>query len=268
MKRLPRRFSPRTSPLMLPLCLFAAVCFGHEVGPTRECQEKDYLCRMSNYAHIVLNKCTPKDPDIHHCLVTEQTKLVEANPDDVAAYYYRGITCIAWEPDRAIADFNKVLQLDRLFEPVYMKLAEAYEMKGDHDWALTFLNRGTELFPAEANFYQYRGYIHLKRRDFDKALADFNKVTMLRPDSDGGFIGRAELYSSRGDLDKAVAEYDRAIDINPRAWRSYYDRGFIYWKRGEKAKAGADCQKAKELKPFERPRRFPTEHVSNDYCSL
>jgi tetratricopeptide (TPR) repeat protein len=265
MSRLFRRFLSRLSLLLLPLGLFAVVCVGQD-GLTRECKEKDYVCRYNNYMRIVFAKCVKTKVYDYDCFVAEQTKIVEANPDDVAAYIYRGIIYSGRDPARAIADFNRVLELDQLYEPAYTSLASAFKKKGDYIWALTFLNRGIELFPESANIYEFRGYTYLEQRQFGKALTDFNKVIELSPDSDDGFIGRAKLYSVQGELDKALAEYDKAIGLNPRGWRSYYDRGFIYWGRGDKVKAGADCQKAKELKRYER--QIPPEHISNEYCTL
>lgn len=265
MNRLFNRLSSRTSLLILLFSLFAVACLGQN-GLTRECKEKDYVCRYNHYMHIVFAKCVKTKVYDYDCFVAEQTKIVEANPDDVAAYIYRGLIYMGRDLDRAIADYNRVLELDQLYEPAYMSLAAAYNRKGDYVWALTYLNRGLELFPDSAQFYAFRGSVYLKQREFGKALADFNKVIELSPESDDGFIGRANLYTAQGDLDKALAEYDKAIGVNPRYWRNYYDRGFIYWGRGDKAKAGADCQQAKELKRYER--RIPPEHISNEYCSL
>lgn len=265
MKKLLRHSRPKIFLLILSVCLFAVVCLVQS-GLTRECKAKDYDCRIANYINIVFSECKPMEGYNYDCFVARQTKNVEANPGDVAAYFYRGMIYSNREPDRAIADFSKALELDPKYRAAYSHLASAYRDKGEYDLALTSLNKAIDLDPKDANTYDNRGYAYLAQRAFSKALGDFDKVIELEPNSDRGYIGRAAVYADQRDFAKAIAEYNKVIKVNPRDWFNYYSRGALYWRLGEKAKADADCQKAKELRKGVR-RPIP-KITTNTYCAL
>jgi tetratricopeptide (TPR) repeat protein len=256
----PRTINARSNELLITI---------EGTGQSRQasrCEAKDYSCQIGEYSRMVFSKCTPTTADSYDCFVAEQTKLVEANPNDAAAYFYRAIIYSNRDASRSAADFKKVLELDPKCLGAYSQLSYQYVKSGEYDQAIAVLNKGLELEPGHAGFYDSRGRIHLEQKSFVKALADFDKVIELSPDSDKGYIGRAKVYSAQRDSEKALAEYDKAIRANPRGWRSYYERGFIYWGRGEKAKAETDCRKAKEVKQFARV--FPPEPIASEYCSL
>jgi tetratricopeptide (TPR) repeat protein len=262
-----RHFMPflfRTALLVLPFGLLTVACLGQS-GLTRECKEKDYICRYNNYTHIVFAKCKASEGFDYECFIAEQTKIVGANPNDIAAYIFRGITSSPRDPDQAVTDFEKVLELDPQYLPAYSYLAWAYKTKGEYDRAFAVLDRGIGLYPKDSNLYAIRGRFYIERRDLGKALADFDKVVELEPDSDRGYLGRAEAYSDRR-FYNALAEYNKAIEVNPSNWLNYYRRGLLYSTHGEKEKAGADCQKAKELKKGDG-RPIPKQ-MSDKYCPL
>jgi tetratricopeptide (TPR) repeat protein len=75
------------------------------------------------------------------------TKGHEIEQDDLAlAYYNRGLAYNQkGDPDRAIADFNKVIELNPNFAPAYGARGSAYETKGDPDRAIADYRKATEL---------------------------------------------------------------------------------------------------------------------------
>lgn len=288
----------KTNLLILLLGLFAFVCLG-QIEQTRKCKEEDYDCRISNYANIVASKCNTKVFN-YDCWTKEQTKIVESNPSDVAAYLFRGQTFLIKDLDRAILDYktafelapqrnirafsmlvsaykrkgeydkaiillNKDIEINPEYLESYLMLGGVYSEKGDYDQAILMVNKAIKLNPRNARFYASRGNIYYKKRDFDKALADYNHAIELDPKDELLYPSRASVYISLKNAGKAIADYSKAIELAPREGYLYYNRGFLYFRQGENAKASEDCQKAKELE-FIVPKEVKLNNYK--YCPL
>jgi len=104
-----------------------------------------------------------------------------------AAYFKRGNAWVAQHDyDRAIADYDQVINLDPSF-------ADAY------------YNRGIVLFHKGAD---------------DRALADFDKAISLDPKDADARNHRGLVWVRKGDYDRAIAEYDQAIAHGPKSCRA------------------------------------------------
>jgi tetratricopeptide (TPR) repeat protein len=259
MRKSYNRFLSKICLLFLLFGLSAVGCFG-QTEVLIYCKEEDHDCRAFNYERVVYSKCKGRSVD---CQIAEQTKIIESNPNDPAAYYRRGRIYDTRDPDRAILDFNKALELAPKFMSAYKYLWWNHIVKREYDQAIAVMNKAIEVKPNFAAAYNSRGYMYSKKREFDKALADYNKAIELEPNKYDGYSGRAGVYEHQREFDKALADYNKAIELSPRNWRAYYDRGYFYWKQGEKAKAEADCQKTRELKVNRRPLK-----LDDEYCPL
>lgn len=226
-------------------------------GQTYKCKETDLDCLVNEYAKLAARECNGKSYD---CWFAQYTKIVESNPNDGAAYLGRGRVSFVKEPDRAIQDFNKAIELNPTYFQTYISLGILYSsVKKDYDRAIIEFNKAIEV-TAQAgyrklfylqNAYVNRGSAYLQKRDFDKALADYNKAIELSPNDDSGYSGLASVYAAQRNFDKAIANYSKAIELSPADWLNYYIRGYLYLKQGEKVKGDADLKKSKELKELE-----------------
>lgn len=109
-------------------------------------------------------------------------------PGNTAVYFQRAIAWIKLnQKDRAIEDFNKVLELD------------PYN-------ALTYYNRA--ILKAEAG-------------DLKGALSDFDRVVSLNPDNILAAFNRALIKHQLKDYKGAIEDYSRAIDLFPDFSRAY-----------------------------------------------
>jgi len=116
----------------------------------------------------------------------------------------------------------------------------------EHDKAIADFNKAIELDPADAEGYYNRGTAYGAKGEYDKAIADFNKVIDLDPEYALAYGTRGLAYYYKGEYDKAIADYNK-VHLDAECARAYRTRGFAYTKLGEKEKAISDFEKCIEL---------------------
>ena len=149
--------------------------------------------------------------------------------------------------DRAIADFNKGIELRPNFAGAYNNRGVAYGAKGDFDRATADYNRAIQLRPNFADAYNNRGVAYGAKGDFDRAIADFNKGIELRPNFADAYYNRGIAYYNKNDLDRAIADYNKSIQLRPNYAGAYYNRGVARLCLQAWEKAESDLIAAKEM---------------------
>ena len=90
--------------------------------------------------------------------------------------------------DRALADFDRALQLDPRSALALTERASTYRAKGELDHAIADYDRALRLDENSTTAYDGRATVYLGKGDLDKALADFNEAVRTR--SEIGRISR------------------------------------------------------------------------------
>ena len=120
--------------------------------------------------------------------------------------------------------------------------------EGQYDRAIAYFNKAIEINPKYADAYNNRGNAYAKKGQYDKAIADYNKAIEINPRFAAAYNNRGNAYMGNGQYDKAISDYNKAIEINPRDAFAYDNRGFVYMvKLGNKNKACSDWKRACEL---------------------
>jgi tetratricopeptide (TPR) repeat protein len=106
--------------------------------------------------------------------------------------------------DKALADFNRAINLDPSRSDGYLGRADVLNAMKQYDKALLDYHRAIEINPDFAKAYVNRGiaYSHLER--YKEAIADYEKALALDPkiDNPPGFIKR--LFSNEPVTDKGI----------------------------------------------------------------
>ena len=101
----------------------------------------------------------------------------------------------------------------------------AYLMGRQYDKAIADYNKFIELNPKLAEAYRKRGMAYEDNRQYDKAISDFTKIIKLKPKDVEAYDLRAYAYESKGQDDKAIADFDKAIEIIYSRAISYQKKG-------------------------------------------
>ena len=203
------------------------------------------------------------------------------DPEDAEAYEARGrIFYNAKDFDNAIADFDKVIELNGGDDMIYWYRGYSYVEKGCKEEGLQDYCKSLEI-KEHAGVYNNRGLIYKALCEYEKMLADFSRASELGPDCSGYHtncaiacyilkrydevfahctqaieLGKptADTYKFQGDAyaavleyEKAIESYDAALNYSPDFAAAYNNRGLAYEKLGQEKKALTNYRQAAKL---------------------
>ena len=112
--------------------------------------------------------------------------------------------------ENAIARYQRALELDAGYPPALSRMADAYELLGNHAEALNYLEKwqralgeGTPDLPSLAVIYARMG----RRRETLELLRKIEKT----PSPGGDGFALAMIYSALGDRDRAIAALEKGV---------------------------------------------------------
>ncbi|MDA0747962.1 MAG: tetratricopeptide repeat protein [bacterium] len=91
------------------------------------------------------------------------------------------------------------------------------------DKALDSFNRALELDPNNAEAYNARGVVQVRKRNYDDAAKLFNSALAINPNHAGFHANLAILYHLQGKKDLALQAYQRAVEFDPSTYRGQFD---------------------------------------------
>ncbi|HEU5078800.1 MAG TPA: DUF5107 domain-containing protein [Opitutaceae bacterium] len=189
-------------------------------------------------------------------------RAIEANPQDARAPYYLGNLLFDWQPDEAVALWEKSAQLDPDFAITWRNLAEAYAHKSDdasRKKAIALLEKAVEVRHPYATHFAELGHLYeAMGAPVEKRLALFEKHLDQVEQKDESVAMLINLKTFVGKPDEAIAMLQ--------------SRTFNVWEGGTRFNTGeawADAHLARGLQQlaakqprealadFERAQKFP-----------
>lgn len=204
--------------------------------------------------------------------IAYQNRVLSENPNDVRAYFRRGIQydrlgmvdsaitnfeqALRIDPDYLILTQNGSLTIEQLnersnaksyYQWAHVSRGYGYLQEGRYDDAIFDYNCAIRVDPSHADNYYNRGSALFKQGNYDAAISDLSQVLIIQKDNESAYITRAACYFSKRCLDEAIADYSQVLRIEPKNDLILYIRGELYDLKGENAKSRKDYQRAAEL---------------------
>jgi tetratricopeptide (TPR) repeat protein len=111
-----------------------------------------------------------------------QEQLVQKYPNDKRAHWFLGFAYSGRdEDDKAIAAYEKAIQIDKDFAVVYNNLGYAYYEKGDYGKAEEAFKNYIRLVPSEANPYDSLADLYTKMGRHEDAIKNYKKAVESNP---------------------------------------------------------------------------------------
>ena len=176
-------------------------------------------------------------------ILEPESNFIEAYNNRGLAYFYLG------DIERAIQDYNLALEVEPNFAEAYNNLGNAYADLEDNQQAIQNLNIYIEKEPNEESGYYNRGLVYVRQNEYVRAFQDFEKAIEKNPDSSASYNARGVVYKTINDYDHALQDYEKAIELDPTSAIPYYNRGIAYSELKDFHSAIQNFDKAIELNP-------------------
>ena len=178
--------------------------------------------------------------------LSDFNRALDLAPDTAATYSQRGLTYLRLKDvDHAIADYNKAIELSPRSAAFINDRGVAYMDLKDYKRAIVDFDKAIEIDPSYPLPFNNRARAHsLGAKDHARAIADLDRAIQLNPRYGLAFENRAFSQLDLKDLDKAIADFTKAIEFSPRSARAYNGRGVAYERKGNRALAIADYRRA------------------------
>lgn len=145
-------------------------------------------------------------------------------------------------PEGAIAELRKAVELDRRNAAAWEKLALAYMARGAAEEARDAFERALRYEPDSAQILNNYGLLLLSLNEVDAAIRAFEHamedLTYRKPGLVLNNLGYA--YFVAGEYDLALRRLDEAIARSPSLCPARFHRGLVWQKKNELERALAD----------------------------
>ena len=177
-------------------------------------------------------------------------KVIETHPKNAKYYFLRGeIHSKLKQHEKAIADVKKAIEISPKHVSDYLNRSHVYLELKEYEQAIADLNKAIDVNPEYVTSYLVRGHFHFLLKYYKKAIADFNKAIETNPRDAIAYNFRGLAYHELKDYDKAIADFNKAIAIDPKHESYYFIRGYVYLEQKQYEKAIVDFSKAIEINP-------------------
>jgi Tfp pilus assembly protein PilF len=127
-----------------------------------------------------------------------------------------------------------------------------YALKGELDRAIDDYDQVVQLNPNNAGAYHLRGIAYRVKGQLDHAIQDYDQAIRLNPNAAPAYFGRASAYDAIGQLDRAIQDFDQGIRLNPNNAVAFSNRGAVYARRGQPDRAIEDYASRLRNRPRQR----------------
>ena len=189
------------------------------------------------------------DPQITYCTQAIEDR-VYSGKELAFAYNNRGVAYYMKQAfDRAIADFDKAIQLDPPNVQSLKNRALSYAAKNDHARAIADYTQALVLDPNDASAHASRAASYAASGDDERAIADYDNSIKLDPTNAAALTGRGLASYRRRQFDHAIDDFAAAIALAPNDASAFYNRASIYLIKQEQDRAILDFGEAIKLDP-------------------
>ena len=161
----------------------------------------------------------------------------------------RGKLLAPTDPEKALADFNKAIELDGTNPEHRLARADFYNSQKKYDEAVADIDAVIEQHPEVAGSYLVKASLLREQEKFDEALAALDKAAELAPAAPGIYQQRGELYRMKGDFPQAIEQFTKVLNMQPSLVLPLIHRSEAYLNNKQYEEALADIETVIKANP-------------------
>lgn len=175
--------------------------------------------------------------------------IVAAEPTNAEAQFYKGMNQKEMkDTGRAVASFQKALELDNNYYDAAMQLGLLFTEKRD-PIAKEYFSTAIRLNPRSTEAYFGRAYYYQLTKQYQKALFDYRKVIEYDPSNDNAYYNVGYINFEVGEYEEAMRSWNISIEMNNQNVMAYYMRGLLHEQRKNFADAKLNYEYVLQLDP-------------------
>ncbi len=140
------------------------------------------------------------------------TQLLELYPDDIRIQYIAGIYFHTEDAEEALKHYQKAIELDDKFAPVYNLIGYIQTDLGNYREAEEAFKKYIELTPDNPNSYDSYAEFLIKIKRYDESIVNYRKALEIDPSYILALWGITEDYLLKGEFNKARDCCDELYD--------------------------------------------------------
>ncbi len=177
-------------------------------------------------------------------------KAIQLGKNDFKAYANRGaVYSDLGQYEKAVIDYKKAASLNTGNPDILASYGFAQLQTGDFNGAIKTLNESLAIQGLNPEAYTNRGTAKFNLGDFEGAIADYEIASAQDPTYVNAHFNRGLTKINAGDLESAISDFNKAIKINPNHFESYSNMGIAWSKLGDFKQAFESYDKAIKINP-------------------
>ncbi len=146
------------------------------------------------------------------------------------------------EYDKAIQEYQNIIQISEPDSDLYVNLGAAYQAKDNNEQAVSAYKKAIEINDSNATAYYYLGTAYFGQEDFEKALKAYQKALAIDPDDKNikqaidsskqvmtdKILEKGIVEYNQGKYNEALLTFNTALITSPENADIYYHRGMVY----------------------------------------
>src|SRR5262249_5457382 len=109
----------------------------------------------------------------------------------------------------AVAEYNRLLALDKMYPRIYSKRAGSEAMLGQAQEALLDAGLALRVDPKDEEAFNSRGLANRLLGNLDEALNDFTQAVHIKEDYSRPYNNRGTVYLAQGQPEKALEDFEK-----------------------------------------------------------
>jgi len=136
------------------------------------------------------------------------------------------------EYEKAIAEFNKTIELQPRYYLAYYNAGVVYQLLNRLDLARSSYETCLKINPQSFRAYYNLGILYKKEGELDKAVSAYENAISLDPRHPFVYNNLGVVFMEKGEGDRAEQAFKRAAEIDPGYVRAYFNLGNLYYRTG------------------------------------
>ena len=153
------------------------------------------------------------------------------------------------EPEKALAEFEKALELDAANAEALLNIGSIHQGQGKSELAEHFVQRALAVDPNSIGALAQMAEIRRDQGNLDEAIRLFAEALELDDSQPFLFQGVGDVLQRAGRYEQAIEAFQHVLELEPDSFKARYNLGVTYANMGRPDEAVAIYEKALALDP-------------------